>query len=276
MKATVLCAGIALAAGFAAAQSTEEFELSKKAASRSFGSGGGECEINVRIDQRAYVEIQGGRLRVRTLQGAPSFNDGSWCSDAIPRNPRGFNFRRTNGRGEARLEQQPGPGNNGMARIYVNDSSGGADTYRFSLTWTGGGGGNGGGGWDNLGGGGGGGDWGGGGGSWNDGTWNGYGNGTASFPMELRANSVRVDLRGNQATIRVMTNGNPREMQFSGRVQRADNDELQVDIDSCMAGFNGSQRCDGRARLRGRNRQIDTLDLDARGSSGPIKIDFRR
>jgi hypothetical protein len=99
-------------------------------AERGFGgSGGGECEIRVRIDQRAYVEVRNSRVRVRTLQGAPSFNQGSWCTGPMPENPSDFRFQKGAGRGNSSLSQTPNPSNGGMATIYVEDSANRADLY---------------------------------------------------------------------------------------------------------------------------------------------------
>jgi hypothetical protein len=108
MRRIVLLAGISLTAF--AQETTQEFDVKMQPATgaqgRGFGgSGSGECEIRVRIDQRANVDVRGSRVRVRTLQGAPSYNQGSWCTGPVPDNPSDFCFQKGSGRRNSSLSQ---------------------------------------------------------------------------------------------------------------------------------------------------------------------------
>ncbi len=241
------------------AQSTQEFEAILRGGARGGARGGpGECYIRVRIDDRAEIELRGARIRVNTLQGAPSYNDGSWCSEAMPADPRGFNFRKTRGRGNVDLISSPeGPGR--TARIRVVDDRGGADTYEMVLSWDGGAGG--GGGWESTNPGGG---WGGGGTS---------GRGEATFPAEVRR--AAVNLRSRDAEIVVDLAGSMPNLRFTGPVRRNDRDYLEVDLRDCFTGTS-STRCSGSARIRGYNGQVDSLEIDGSSNAGPFRVRFRR
>jgi hypothetical protein len=84
-----------------------------------------------------------------------------------------------------------------------------------------------------------------------------------------------MDVRGDQVEIRANPSG-AQQLLFRGRVMNSDASNLEVNVDSCVV--NGRQeRCDGRARVRGRSGTIDFMELDARSSDGdPLRLRFNR
>lgn len=257
---------LALSGAALLGQSTEEFTVETRAAARGMGNnrGGGECEIRVRIDQRANVELRGVRLRVNTLQGAPSFNDGSWCSDGLPANPRNFQFQGVSGRGQMNLTQRPGGFNGGTARVSINDSRGGADTYVFRLSWDGGNGG-GGGNWDNIGpGGGNGGNWGGGNNSWSS-----TGRGDLNVPVDIRSADLRM--RNGRAELRLDTNSGPVTFQGDGDIR---GNSATIDIRDCSG--MGLNNCNGRASLVLSGNEIRSATATGNSRNGRFSFNFSR
>src|SRR5579872_5337894 len=78
----------------------------------------GRCEVKVWVDNRAEVRMRGDGIFVKTLQGAPSHDEGSECSQPLPFNSvTGFQLRQTAGRSRIALEQEPGRMNNYTATI---------------------------------------------------------------------------------------------------------------------------------------------------------------
>ncbi len=247
-------------------QSTEEFEMTIKASPRFGGNNrGGECEIRVRIDNRAYAELRGARMRVRTLQGAPSYNEGSWCSSALPMNPNGFNFQQTQGRNRARLEQRPSGSNSGTARIYIEDANGGSDTYAFRVSWNGGGGdgwGNGGG-WDQVAPPGGGNGWGG------NNNWSSSGSGEVAMPMAV--NFASLERQGNQGVLKLRTQNG--DFELAGNLRQTNANRLQLDVTDCRG--NGMYRCSGTATVTTDGNRIRTVVVSGNSASGRYSVNFR-
>ena len=258
---------VVIAGTMAWGQSTEEFEMTVRAGTRSAGNGqGGECQVRVRIDNRAYVEVMWNRLRVRTLEGSPSFNDGSYCNAPMPMNPTGFNFRAGSGRGSMRLEQRPSSSNNGVMRVLIEDRDAGEGTYTFNLSWRGGSGGSGGG-WGPIGPGwpGGGGPGGGGPG----GNWSGSGRGEFSVPASVSNASLEVN--GGRGTLRLRT-GNG-EIELSGRVGRSSGSRIELDVNDCRGA--GMNNCNGQATIETNGRQIRSATASGNAASGRFSLSFR-
>ena len=97
--------------------------------------GQGKCSVEVRVDGTADVEIAGDQGRVTALSG----QDGQWrrleCNQALPLGVADFKFNPQGGRGTQELAASPND-NRGVAVIRIDDPQGGADNYRFELTWT--------------------------------------------------------------------------------------------------------------------------------------------
>ena len=102
-------------------------------------SSNGKCIIRIMVDDAVNVRIGNGQIRVQTLSGRDTRDDGSECS-AILRNGRNlsdFKFRGIDGRGEVRLQSDPRQDPRGEAVIYIKDSQGGDEGYTFEVSWQG-------------------------------------------------------------------------------------------------------------------------------------------
>jgi hypothetical protein len=96
----------------------------------------GHCLIRVWVDSRAEVSMRGDRISVKTLEGARAHDEGSECSQPIPyNNVRNFQIRKTAGRSQVALAQEPSRLNNYTAMITVEDRQGGGDSYAFDVSW---------------------------------------------------------------------------------------------------------------------------------------------
>lgn len=95
----------------------------------------GSCTLRLRIDEEAEVRMQQDRVQIRTLRGRPGSDAGSQCTSPMPR--RGitnFDFRKTGGRGEVQVIQQPGASSNVFA-ARISDRDSGEDTYVLEIRW---------------------------------------------------------------------------------------------------------------------------------------------
>ncbi|MFM2125060.1 MAG: hypothetical protein RL328_1511 [Acidobacteriota bacterium] len=96
--------------------------------------GQGKCSVEVQIDGTANVEIAGDQGRITALSGG----NGQWrkleCNQGLPFAVQDFRFSAQGGRGTQELAAGPNE-NRGVAVIRVDDPQGGADTYRFEITW---------------------------------------------------------------------------------------------------------------------------------------------
>jgi len=100
------------------------------------GAREGRCEIRVWVDNRAEVRMRGDTVFVRTLEGAPSHDEGSECSHPLPYNSvNSFQIRQTAGRNRVNLAQEPSRMNNYTAMISIEDPESGGDNYAFEVTW---------------------------------------------------------------------------------------------------------------------------------------------
>jgi hypothetical protein len=97
----------------------------------------GECMLRVRIDDEADVVLRGDQVRIAIVKGGPGRDNGSECNAPLPNGPvRNFDFDKTEGRGEARLVEEPSARNGYAAVIRVRDNKGGDDEYKFRLRWS--------------------------------------------------------------------------------------------------------------------------------------------
>jgi hypothetical protein len=106
------------------------------------GGGNGRCTIEVTVDHEAEVEVSGDTGLLTTIAGQPADWHRFQCNAPLPSNPVDFRFVRINGRGNARLVQDP-RSTGGRAVIHINDPQGGRGGYTFDLQWRGGPGGGG-------------------------------------------------------------------------------------------------------------------------------------
>jgi hypothetical protein len=103
------------------------------------GGGNGRCTIEVNVDGAAEVEISGDLGLLTTIGGQPAIWRRFQCNTPLPANPADFRFVKIEGRGTARLIQDP-RGTRGRAVVQINDPKGGRAGYTFDLQWRGAGG----------------------------------------------------------------------------------------------------------------------------------------
>jgi len=97
----------------------------------------GKCTIEVVVDGAAKVEIRGNTATLRDVNGQPPQWRRFECTGAMPANPANFRFQGVDGRGRQTLIQDPR--NGGVAVVQIQDPQGGAEGYKFDITWGGGG-----------------------------------------------------------------------------------------------------------------------------------------
>jgi len=87
------------------------------------------------VDREAIVVMRGASLETVgdgfEWQRAPQFR----ISEALPREEGRVRVERVDGRGEVDVIEQPTRANGYTARVRVRDRKGGADQYRFAVTW---------------------------------------------------------------------------------------------------------------------------------------------
>jgi hypothetical protein len=99
-------------------------------------SGSGKCTIEVRVDMSAEVDVYGDSGRLRTLAGQSATWTRMECTAPLPYNMSDFRFRGVDGRGTAKLIQDP-RNNNSMAVIRIDDPKSGSEGYTFDIEWSG-------------------------------------------------------------------------------------------------------------------------------------------
>lgn len=235
----------------------------------------GYCNIRLEVDDEVYVYIRGDRVRAERTRGDIPKDQGSECSGPLPgRYLRNFRWKGVDGRGEQRLIEQPGSGNNYTAAAYIRDSKGGREGYTFRIEWegrggSGGSGAGGGGGWGGSGGSG----WGGSGGSgWGGGNNNfraeTRGNGTAYLQddPDRRLNYARFYLNGNSFRMRLEGDQN---IAITGRFNRRSDSEASLDIEQI-----NNRGASGGGTISIRNNQIYRLNLSGNLDGRNYRLNF--
>ena len=98
------------------------------------GGGNGRCTIEVTVDHAAEIEVSGDRGLLTTTAGQPADWRRFQCNAPLPSNPVDFRFTKVNGRGTARLIQDP-RSTAGRAVVHITDPQGGRGSYTFDLQW---------------------------------------------------------------------------------------------------------------------------------------------
>ncbi|HWR53142.1 MAG TPA: hypothetical protein VN428_18670 [Bryobacteraceae bacterium] len=97
----------------------------------------GEAEISVRVDGSVELFINAAEVRAEVTAGAPPVLERADFKVPIPAAPlTSFKLTKTAGRGSVILVEQPTAQNSFAAHVRVEDPKGGADSYRFRLSWT--------------------------------------------------------------------------------------------------------------------------------------------
>lgn len=97
----------------------------------------GYCVIRLRVDDEVVVHIRGNRVGFETVRGREAYDEGSECSQPMPRGSAldNFRFRGVDGRGRVDLAEAPDSGNRFTARVRIQDSKGGDEGYTFRVQW---------------------------------------------------------------------------------------------------------------------------------------------
>jgi hypothetical protein len=116
-------------------QNNAEEVTVRRAASWNSNANDGWCEIRVWVDEEAEIGMQGDRLKLKTVRGRATRDNGSTCSAPIPANVQDFRFRTVDGRGEVQVLEPPDFRNRWEAVIRIRDTRPGADYYYYRLDW---------------------------------------------------------------------------------------------------------------------------------------------
>ena len=136
---TILCRCLATCSVLLAAQAAcaqGEFQMNPRHMSGwNPNANQGRCRLLLWVDQRANVRIRGWDIWVKTMQGAPSRDEGSECNQPMPAAVRDFQIRTVKGRGKVWVSQLPNPGNRYQAVVSIDDHQGGAASYVVDVSW---------------------------------------------------------------------------------------------------------------------------------------------
>ena len=104
-------------------------------ASAQFAPRRGSVTWSGNVDDTVVVTVHQDRVRTRVVRGKSSGNDNAQILGRLPDRPVRLMLRQRRGRGEIRIVQQPGPGNNFTGRVRLHDPQPGSGFYSFVLTW---------------------------------------------------------------------------------------------------------------------------------------------
>lgn len=114
----------------------QQFTVVRKAPNWDPRAPEGSCEVRVWVDNTAEIGLQGERVFVRTLAGQPARDAGTTCTAPLPRaGATDLRVRGMEGRGTARLLEQPNAQNGYMAVFRVEDPQSGGSEYNFRVDW---------------------------------------------------------------------------------------------------------------------------------------------
>src|SRR5205085_3302409 len=105
------------------------------------GGGGGNSSSTAtwsgRVDDRANIILRGSSIYAENVSGNGVQTNNQNVNGALPRRATTVTARRTNGRGDVTVIQQPTRSNNYTAIVQVYDRKGGADNYSVEISSTG-------------------------------------------------------------------------------------------------------------------------------------------
>jgi hypothetical protein len=87
------------------------------------------------VDGIVILHIRGDRSDVEERAGRPVARERSRFTSRLPQRSQDIRVSVREGRGNVRVVQQPGPGNNYTAAIEIDDRQGGSDFYSVELYW---------------------------------------------------------------------------------------------------------------------------------------------
>ena len=100
------------------------------------GRDSGKLTWNGTVDDEVHLVIRGNALQIRTISGT-RYNDGMYnFSSPLPNQRVNVKVDKKNGRGSAKVIQQPSRENNFTTIIQVLDKNGGAKEYELEISWS--------------------------------------------------------------------------------------------------------------------------------------------
>ncbi len=100
------------------------------------GTATGSGSWSGRVDDRGNILIRGNQVWVENVSGNGTTTTYQTLNGVLPRRPSNFTARRSDGRGNVSVVQQPSRENNFTAVIQIYDSNSGSDNYRVDFSWT--------------------------------------------------------------------------------------------------------------------------------------------
>lgn len=96
----------------------------------------GQVDLELQVDGTVDILIRGNQFEYQVHSGQPVMRDNISFSAALPAAAlSSVSLSKRSGRGKATLLEKPGEANGFTTKIRVEDTRGGADTYRLRLTW---------------------------------------------------------------------------------------------------------------------------------------------
>ncbi len=100
------------------------------------GGVNGSATWSGRVDDRANIILRGNTIYAENVSGNLTQTTYQNVNGALPRRAATINVRRTDGRGNVAVFQQPSNFNNFTAIVQIYDSKSGSDNYKIDITWT--------------------------------------------------------------------------------------------------------------------------------------------
>lgn len=104
------------------------------------GNQNGTATWSGRVDDKANIVIRGNNIYAENISGNGVQTTYQNVSGALPRRNSTVSVRKTNGRGNVDVIQQPNRSNNFTTIIQVSDTKGGSGDYKLDISWAGAGG----------------------------------------------------------------------------------------------------------------------------------------
>ena len=87
------------------------------------------------VDDTIQVIIRNRNARIRHIKGRAYYDDRFDFNGRMPQDNVNVDVDKKDGRGKVYIIQQPNRRNNYTTIVQIEDSKGGADRYRFTLSW---------------------------------------------------------------------------------------------------------------------------------------------
>lgn len=100
------------------------------------GSANGTASWSGRVDDRANIVIRGGSINAENVSGNGVQTTYQNLNGVLPRRASTISVRKSDGRGNVNVIQQPDRSNNFTAIVQVTDPKGGSGDYKLDISWT--------------------------------------------------------------------------------------------------------------------------------------------